>query len=314
LERSSETTQHDLAVQIERVRQAYEKLPHISSESDVLSNFSLPSGWTTVCEVNITDGDKKNRNIVAYGNVHINDPGSGGGTGGFAWPFDLSLVTSEYGPRDGRFHEGIDFAGGAASAGNNIPSAGSGVVSTNTYGSGFGNYIIISHGNYGVFDLYTLYGHMQSPSPLSVGTAVSTGTTLGQVGNTGASFGPHLHFETHLVPAGGSMIFENYNPSYASARTSAPPRDFIAYYGGGAGPTLDAAIQCRLIIDGVHSMWFQRLWNLGTTAENWLYPVFGRTYIGSGTVNVVLQVYTTAGIAAATSNSATLSVEGLFTP
>lgn len=121
----------------------------------------------------------------------------------FIWPFPLNLVTSEYGPRNGRLHAGIDFGNGAANiAGTAIPAASAGKVivanKTNSHG-GYGNAVVLDHGD----GLHTLYGHMrflpngQADVSVNVGDIVQQGQRLGGVGKTGRSFGVHLHFETH---------------------------------------------------------------------------------------------------------------------
>lgn len=122
----------------------------------------------------------------------------GGPMGGpLQWPFPQSTVRSEYGPRESpgeggsTFHEGIDFAPGAGTA---IPAAGSGTVELAGDNGGFGYCVIINHGG----GMKTLYGHMESMPSVSVGAAVSAGQTIGYVGNTGISFGAHLHFEVHV--------------------------------------------------------------------------------------------------------------------
>jgi murein DD-endopeptidase MepM/ murein hydrolase activator NlpD len=53
--------------------------------------------------------------------------------------------------------------------------------------------------------LYLIYGHLDQPSPLRVGDAVACGQQIGQVGTTGASVNPHLHFEARLGPAGATF-------------------------------------------------------------------------------------------------------------
>lgn len=117
----------------------------------------------------------------------------GGPLGGpLDWPLPESTVTSEFGPRDGGFHEGIDFG---AAEGTPIPAAASGsVVAAVTLHPGWGNYVKIDHGG----GIETLYAHMVDPPLVSVGAHVSRGQTLGGVGNTGNSFGDHLHFEVHV--------------------------------------------------------------------------------------------------------------------
>lgn len=84
-------------------------------------------------------------------------------------------------------HKGIDLS----SYNDNIPSVMSGKVVANGWQSARGNYISIL----GTDGYTTTYQHLASKSPLSVGTAVSEGQTIGTQGNTGNSRGKHLHFE-----------------------------------------------------------------------------------------------------------------------
>ena len=122
----------------------------------------------------------------------------------FIWPFSLNLVTSEYGQRNGRLHAGIDFGNGAANvAGTAIIAASPGKVivanKSNSHG-GYGNAVVLDHGD----GLHTLYGHMRflpnggpADVAVNVGDVVAQGQRLGGIGNSGASRGLHLHFETH---------------------------------------------------------------------------------------------------------------------
>ncbi len=114
------------------------------------------------------------------------------GGGGCIWPTQ-GRVTSEFGNRWGRLHAGIDIG---APTGTPIYAAQAGTVIFSGVQSGYGNVVILSHGN----GLNTLYGH-QSRLAASNGQAVSQGDNIGFVGNTGRSTGPHLHFETRY---GGS--------------------------------------------------------------------------------------------------------------
>ena len=88
-----------------------------------------------------------------------------------------------------RAHKGVDFR---ASTGTPIPAAGAGRVVARGYNSGHGNYVKIRHnGSY-----ETLYAHMSKfAKGVNVGTAVKQGQTIGYVGSTGLSTGPHLHYE-----------------------------------------------------------------------------------------------------------------------
>ena len=108
---------------------------------------------------------------------------------GLIWPTS-GRVTSEYGYRWGRMHQGIDIGAGT---GTPIRAANGGeVIFAGTQG-GYGRTVVISHG--GGFS--TLYAH-QSSIAASDGQTVQRGQVIGYVGNTGNSTGPHLHFETRV--------------------------------------------------------------------------------------------------------------------
>ena len=165
-------------------------------------------------------------------------PTNGGGYGpdpgdpdpdadGFAWPFPLSCVSSEYGPRSGRIHQGIDMASvgtGEAFPGADIPASNGGIIHAAYYHANFGNHVVINHGVIGGRQLYTLYAHMVNASPFSQGDTIDKLDVVGQVGNTGASYGAHLHFETHVANPGGT-------PTWSNPGTHINPRDFMATYG-----------------------------------------------------------------------------------
>jgi murein DD-endopeptidase MepM/ murein hydrolase activator NlpD len=109
------------------------------------------------------------------------------GSGSLIWPVNGS-VSSGFGYRWGRLHAGIDIPAGE---GTPIRAADSGTVTYAGWMGGYGNYTIISHSG----SLRTCYGH-QSSIGVSVGQHVKKGQVIGRVGNTGHSFGAHLHFET----------------------------------------------------------------------------------------------------------------------
>jgi murein DD-endopeptidase MepM/ murein hydrolase activator NlpD len=117
--------------------------------------------------------------------------GSGGGTpssSGLIWPVS-GPITSGFGWRWGRMHEGIDIG---ASCGTTIHAAASGTVIYAGWMDGYGNITIIDHGG----GLATAYGHQSS---LYVGGgSVSQGQAIGAVGSTGHSTGCHLHFEVRV--------------------------------------------------------------------------------------------------------------------
>ena len=109
------------------------------------------------------------------------------GAGGCIWPTS-GRVTSGFGTRWGRLHAGIDIG---APTGTPIWATKEGTVIFSGVQSGYGNVVIVSHGG----GLTTLYGH-QSRIAANNGQRVGQGDTIGYVGNTGRSTGPHLHFET----------------------------------------------------------------------------------------------------------------------
>ena len=116
------------------------------------------------------------------------------GSGSFIWPVPYTHnITSEFGMRWGRLHGGIDIAAGGV-YGQPIVAADSGtVILAGNQGDGYGNYVIIDHGN----GYKTLYGHMSSVAAYT-GQQVSQGEVIGYVGSTGNSTGPHLHFEIRV--------------------------------------------------------------------------------------------------------------------
>ncbi|HVF53016.1 MAG TPA: peptidoglycan DD-metalloendopeptidase family protein [Actinomycetota bacterium] len=108
---------------------------------------------------------------------------------GFIWPLN-GAITSYYGPRWGRMHEGIDIDG---VTGQPVIASNSGVVILSSYYSGYGNAVVIDHGG----GITTLYGH-HSELNVSVGQEVSRGDMVGKVGCTGSCTGDHLHFEVRV--------------------------------------------------------------------------------------------------------------------
>ncbi len=108
---------------------------------------------------------------------------------GLIWPVNAP-VTSPFGWRWGRMHEGIDLG---AAYGTPIAAAAAGTVIYAGWLGGYGNLTVIDHGG----GLATAYGH-QSQIAVSVGRQVAQGEIIGNVGSTGHSTGPHLHFEVRV--------------------------------------------------------------------------------------------------------------------
>lgn len=99
--------------------------------------------------------------------------------------YRVNPVTGEY-----KLHKGIDYAG---NYGDPIKASKSGVVEYSGWISGYGNSIILSHGN----GVQTLYTHAQTLN-VSYGQTVAQGDIIATVGSTGNSTGPHLHFEVRI--------------------------------------------------------------------------------------------------------------------
>ena len=109
----------------------------------------------------------------------------------YAFPLkSYSYVSSEYGARWGTTHTGIDFA---APAGTHIYSWRSGTVTFAGWSGGYGNFIIVDHGD----GFVTRYAHC-SKIAVTKGQTVSQGQVIGYVGTTGNSTGNHLHFEVKV--------------------------------------------------------------------------------------------------------------------
>jgi murein DD-endopeptidase MepM/ murein hydrolase activator NlpD len=112
----------------------------------------------------------------------------------FIWPV-TGWVTSPYGIRvnpfggDRQFHSGLDIG---ASSGAPVKAAMAGRVSMVGYNDTFGNYIVISHHS----GYRTLYAHLNI-ARVKMGAYVGTGQRIGDVGSTGLSTGPHLHFTVY---------------------------------------------------------------------------------------------------------------------
>lgn len=143
---------------------------------------------------------------INNGNNGGGNNGGGGNSGGNGIPGDPSsetflrpgygVVTDEYGPRinpvtgESGFHTGVDLGD---PYGAPVAASKSGVVAYSGWISGYGETVIIDHGN----GVQTLYGH-NSQRLVSVGQTVARGETIAYVGSTGMSTGPHIHWEIRI--------------------------------------------------------------------------------------------------------------------
>ena len=116
-----------------------------------------------------------------------NSPASSVGTGVMTQPY-YGTVSSRFGSRWGRRHSGTDIRG---DLGDPVTAADTGVVITAEYqDNGYGNIVIIDHQN----GIHTWYAHLDSID-VAVGDVVKKSDKIGELGTTGYSTGPHLHFE-----------------------------------------------------------------------------------------------------------------------
>lgn len=137
-------------------------------------------------------------------------------------PASLEYISSGFGYRadpftgGAAFHAGLDFRG---PVGAPIYAAAAGTVSFTGVRQGYGNCLEISHGN----GLLTRYAHM-SRIVARVGQKVDAGSTIGLIGNTGRSTGPHLHFEVRINdrPVNPRPFLESNRHVFQEARAGKP--------------------------------------------------------------------------------------------
>jgi murein DD-endopeptidase MepM/ murein hydrolase activator NlpD len=111
-------------------------------------------------------------------------------------------VTSPFGPRRGRMHYGVDLK---LQTGDPVQVAFDGIVRISRYNSTFGHVVVVRHYN----GLETLYAHL-SKRLVGHGDRVKAGDLIGLGGNTGRSYGSHLHFEVRFMdqPIDPALVFD----------------------------------------------------------------------------------------------------------
>ncbi|MEG1461265.1 MAG: peptidoglycan DD-metalloendopeptidase family protein, partial [Oscillospiraceae bacterium] len=172
----------ELEKDIEKYKKDYEENSLI--EAAVRNQISELSAKMLEEEQNKKGGQENNPSL----------DGSSEKTQGFVWPVPSCKAKGDgFGPRfhpifkEMRPHRGLDIPG---AAGAEIVAIGSGTVQFAQYNGSFGNYVVVYHHS----GIASLYAHM-SGFAVSPGDPVSQGQTLGYVGSTGWSTGPHLHIE-----------------------------------------------------------------------------------------------------------------------
>ena len=160
-------------------------------------------------------------------------------------PVDFTRISSRFNPQrlhpiSGRIraHKGIDYA---APTGTPIRAAGSGKVEFAGRKGGYGNCVVLNHGN----GITTLYGHMSRISQAAQrGDRVSQGEVIGYVGTTGASTGPHLHYEYRVRGV-------HKNPATVTMPRTELPTQYRAEFQQQAGVALARlAVVARPLNDG----------------------------------------------------------------
>lgn len=141
----------------------------------------------------VAKGPKREPLVVAYSR------GSGQNSSGLIWPL-RGRINSYYGYRNGDFHNALDING---SLGDPYVATASGKVISAGWNGNYGNSILIDHGN----GIMTRYAH-STKLLVAAGQTVSQGQTIGLVGSTGRSSGPHLHLE--VIVKGDTTNPSNY--------------------------------------------------------------------------------------------------------
>jgi lipoprotein NlpD len=118
--------------------------------------------------------------------------------GRFAWPIE-GEISSLYGMRHGRHHDGIDIS---AKTGTPVYAAADGEVVYAKRMRGYGNLVLLKHKE----DFFTVYAH-NSVNLVKVGMKVKKGQMVSRVGRTGRATGPHLHFEVRDGPKARNPLF-----------------------------------------------------------------------------------------------------------
>jgi murein DD-endopeptidase MepM/ murein hydrolase activator NlpD len=188
--------QHDEEAQLERTRQAQQDALAYYSQLDAQFEQQRQDAEAEKARLDGLVGQLQAQ-------YDAQAQGAGGGSGRFSWP-ERGPITQMFGCTDflaepydpscptHHFHTGLDIG---CSFGTPIAAADAGIVSyvNHGWGGGYGNFVMITHGN----GYTTLYAHLSSIA-VSTGEAVGRGEVIGAEGSTGFSTGPHLHFEIRL--------------------------------------------------------------------------------------------------------------------
>ena len=186
------------ASQLESKKQQLEKKQNVSEQLIDDMNSSEESKKRAILEAEAAEAELQNEIRAALSSSSSSSDGTTVvDNGDFRWPLDSKYrnITSKFGyrthPTTGvyKLHSGCDISSSGI-YGASIYAAKGGTVIKAGYNTGYGNYVVIDHGD----GYATLYGHASSLN-VSAGSIVSKGDVIAYVGSTGYSTGPHLHFE-----------------------------------------------------------------------------------------------------------------------
>ncbi len=211
-----------LQAQIDETDQMLEELMNsIDEESETLEGFQKAVKDAQAEIDRLTEELERERRAAIAASAGA--VGYGGGTvtgsGNFIWPVSCTYITSCVGNRfhpisgQWKYHSGMDIG---SQYGDSIWASDGGTVCIAGVNGGYGNCVMIDHGN----GYYTLYGHMSSIA-VSVNQTVSQGQVIGYVGSTGYSTGPHLHFEIRSANSNGTTTCLDFS-SWFSGLTYSP--------------------------------------------------------------------------------------------
>lgn len=197
----AETRKSDLEVKEEEKQQLIAKYSAEIEESDDISEEQealLVELATKRAALEKEKNKLKAAQVYTYKSSSSSSSGFKGNGGSMGLPVDGARISSNYGTRIHpitgvkKKHTGVDFA---ASQGTDIHAAEGGVVIVAEWWSGYGNTVIIDHGD----NVWTLYGHIRNGGiKVEKGQQVKKGEKIAEVGSTGNSTGPHCHFEVRI--------------------------------------------------------------------------------------------------------------------
>ena len=215
LQKELDTKQAELDAQVEAAYTMIADIETLSddaqAEYDAIAEEEAKAEETLQEAIRKRAAEEAAKNAANNANSGGNSGGSGGNSGGggssgggsatslsnLQWPVpSCTLITSRFGyrvaPTTGAstYHGGLDIGAGM---GASIVAAGAGDVIYAGANGGYGNCVMIDHGN----GVVTVYAHMSSIG-VSYGQYVTAGQYVGAVGSTGVSTGPHCHFEIRI--------------------------------------------------------------------------------------------------------------------